>query len=267
MAIITLSKTAGTLAEEIARAAAKELNYSFVDKEVAAALSAEGFSQQDQDAFNEKGLSFWEFFSLKRDRFKYSIKTVVLECAQRDNLVLYGWGAQALLKNIPGVLRVRVYAPHEVRLQRITRQQGCDRATAEKIIGKKDHDSAGFIRSFYNYDWEDSTLYDLMLNTATISVNTGVKLITKTLAADEFTQHESNIAEQLTALTLTHRIQAALDEIPGAGTINFSHEDGNITLTGMTNSQNVIRECEEAVSDIIGNATLTNSIRLLTHQL
>lgn len=267
MAIITLSKTVGTLAEEIARAVAKELNYTFVDKKVAEALSAEGFSQQDQDAFNEKGLSFWEFFSKKRDRFKYTIKSVVLECAQRDNVVLYGWGAQALLKNIPGVLRVRIYAPHEVRLQRIIEQQGCDIATAEKIIGKKDHDSAGFIRSFYNYDWEDSTLYDLMLNTKTISVNTGVELIIKALAKEEFIQHESNIAEQLTALTLTHKVQAALDEIPGAGTVNFSQEDGNVTLTGMTNSKNVISDCEKAVLDIIGGGTLTNSIRLLSNQL
>jgi cytidylate kinase len=264
MTIITISKMAGTYADEIAKKTAKHLNFDFRDKEIADALSEYGFQQQDKDLFNEKGLSFWEFVSQSKSRFQYHVKTVVSEFAQEGNVVIYGWGANVLLRGIPGVLRTRIIAPFEIRLKRIMKQQNCDEKSAERIIRKLDKDSKGFVRSFFQADREEKDLYDIMLNTETLSVDTGVELILAAHSAKEFKVRSSETAEKLADLALTLKVQATLAETPGSETINFILSQGVVELSGFAISAEIRDECAIGVSNITGIKEVNNQIRVVS---
>ena len=262
MAIITISRQMGSLGDEIAKAVADKLNYDYIDKpEIAEALADYGLRVHEK--FDEKGLSFWESFSQQKKRFLYLIKVVLSDFAKKGNVVIYGWGAQVLFKDLPGVLRARIIAPFEVRTRRLVEQKGYDEKNAEKTLRKSDRDSAGFISSFFKYDLEDKDLYDLIINTNTISVGTGVELITNTLNAHEFKVSSQETAEKLTDLWLQHKLEAVLAEFPKVDWANVSVDKGIVDLTGSADSARTIKECERALSKIEGVISVNNRLYVM----
>jgi cytidylate kinase len=82
-----------------------------------------------------------------------------------------------LLKECPGVLHVRITAPFATRVERIVDRLGTDEIDAERLLKQKDRDSSGYIRSFFEADWDEKDLYDLAINTGTISMVTAIELI------------------------------------------------------------------------------------------
>ena len=66
-------------------------------------------------------------------------------------MVILGRGSAFLLQDIPHVLKVRLFAPLEVRLERVMIKNEVDRKTAEWLIEKIDQ-RAG--RIYSNYLWE-----------------------------------------------------------------------------------------------------------------
>jgi len=262
MAIITISRQMGSLGDEIAKAVADKLNYDFIDKpEIAKALADYGLRVHEN--FDEKGLSFWESFSHQKKRLLYLIKVVLSDFAKKGNVVIYGWGAQILFKDLPGVLRDRIIAPFEVRTRRLVEQKGYKERDAEKILRKSDRDSAGFISSFFKYDWEDKDLYDLIINTNTISVDTGVGLIINTLDAHEFKVRSEETTEKLTDLSLQYKLEAVLEEFPKVVWVNVSVDRGIVDLSGSADSAQSIKECEDALSKVEGVVSVNNRLYVM----
>lgn len=261
MAIITISRQMGSLGDEIAKAVADKLNYDYIDKpEIAEALATYGLRVDEK--FDQKGLSFWESFSQQKKRLLYLIKAVVSDLAKKGNVVIYGWGAQLLFKDLPGVIRVRIIAPFEVRTRRLVEQKVYDERNAEKTLRKSDRDSAEYMSSFFKSDLEDKELYDLIINTITISVDTGVGLIINTLEAHEFKVSSEETAEKLTDLSLKHKVEAAVLEIPGLELSNLVVEKGVVNLSGSAKSLAAKEECEKAVSNIKGITKIANQLEL-----
>jgi len=253
MGIITISRQLGSFGDEIAKTVADKLNYDYIDKlEIAEALANYGLRVHEIEKFDEKGLSFWESFSQQKKKFLYLIKAVVSNFAKKGNVVIYGWGAQVLLKDVPGVLRVRITAPCEGRMRRLVEQKGYDERNAEKTLRKSDRDSAGYMSSFFEVNWEDKDLYDVIINTRTISVDTGVGLIINTLGTHEFKVSSEETAEKLADLALTQKVEAALVEISGLYWSNVNVKKGIVNLDGTANSAEAIEECERIVSNIKG---------------
>ena len=69
-------------------------------------------------------------------------------------------------------------------------KDGVDEKQAVRHLRRNDEDSAGFIRSFFNMDWEDSNLYDLVINTQKLSVDTGVNMILESIQSPEIKEGE-----------------------------------------------------------------------------
>lgn len=261
MAIITISRQLGSLSDEIARTVANELSYDYIDKpEIVEALADHGLRVHEK--FDQKGLSFWESFSHQKRKLLYLIKAVLSDFAKKGNVVIYGWGTQVLFDDLPGVLRVRITAPFEVRIKRLVLQKMYDERNAEKTIRKSDRDSAGYISSFFKANLEDKDLYDLIINTRTISVNTAVELIINTLGAHEFKVSFKETAEKLADLALTQKAQAVLLEIPGLRATNLSVEKGAANLSGAARSLAAIEACEKAVSNIKGITKVNNQLEV-----
>jgi cytidylate kinase len=78
--------------------------------------------------------------------------------------VVVGRGAASALINIPGTFHVFVYAS-TARKMAWFRDQFPDRADdAQQELEATDRRRATYIRRFYNQDWNDYRLYQLMLN-------------------------------------------------------------------------------------------------------
>jgi cytidylate kinase len=63
------------------------------------------------------------------------------------------------------VLHVQVIAKFETRVYNIIQREGVKWREAARRVRLADEQRAGYMRRFYNVDWLDSGLYDLVLNT------------------------------------------------------------------------------------------------------
>ena len=264
MAIITISRQIGSLGDEIARSAADKLGYEHIEKsQVAEVLLNYGFPATEVDKYDEKKPSIWQTLSTQKNKFGYLIKAAVCDLAAKDNVVIVGRGAQVILKDIPQVLHVRVIAPYAMRVNRVMKQLGCEEKHARRIIHQSDRDSSGYIRTYFDIDWDDNHLYDLVIKTRTLSMENGVEMLTHALGADEFNTGMQG-DEKLLDQALTFRGMAVLLEVGGVEVANLVVEKGVASLSGLTRSLEAKEECENAILNINGITKVNNKIEVPT---
>ena len=266
MSVITISRQLGSLGTEIAEAVANRLNYQYVDKEkIGRALADCGLPKIEIEKLDEKKPAFWDSWVTDRKKFFHYIQRVILDFAQKNNVVILGRGGQILLKGVPGVLNVRIIAPLDVRIRRIKEQDGVDEMQAVRRLKRNDQDSGGFIRSFFNVDWEDSSLYDLVINTQKLSLDTGMKLILESIQSAEIKEAEKRGEEKLADLVLFQKVESALGGLVGMGSIdmNIHVEEGVVTLEGTITSHVEKENCERAVMSIEGVKRLKNQLSVV----
>ena len=105
------------------------------------------------------------------------VQTVINSLASRGKTVIVGRGGQAILKHKVGVLHVRIVAPLAVRVERIMKSGGLSQEDAQRLIENNDKAMAEYLRRFYNIDWEDPAIYDMVLNTGKMDLNIAARVI------------------------------------------------------------------------------------------
>lgn len=263
MAIITVSRQLGSFGDEMAERVANLLDYEYVNKEkIGEALSLQGLSASQMEKFDERKPSIWDSFSDQRRKFLHAIRAALYDFAGKDNSVIVGRGGQVLLKDLPGTLHVRVMAPYETRLKRIAEREYNDYKKGEQILRSNDRESSGYIKSFFGADWDDQSLYGLVINTKAISVDAGVKTIVETISSNEFQGSFEEAKEKLSDLSVMQKAEAVLIEMPGVEdqVSILKVEKGVVTLTGLANSAEIKEECEKNISKIEGVIRIENDI-------
>ena len=105
------------------------------------------------------------------------VTSVILEYAQQGQAMIVGRGGQMILRGRPGALHVQVIAKFETRVFNIIQREGVKWREAAYRVRQADEQRAGYMRRFYNADWLDSGLYDLVINTDQIPAETAVELV------------------------------------------------------------------------------------------
>lgn len=264
MAIITVSRQRYSWGDEISKKVADDLGYDFIDKEkIGEALALLGLPASQMERFDEKKPSIWDALAIQHEKFSCLMKAVIYDFAAKDDALILGRGAQVLLKNFPGVLHLRIVAPFKVRLKRMMEQDGYDEKNGEKVLRQRDRDSSGYIRAFYNADWNDPDYYDLVINTATLSSGTATEMIMRTIHSAEYRDAPGQRPDKLAALSLQYKAEAVIMELHRGSNIYVSVtnvDDGVITLGGTTDSETVKNECGLAISKIAGVRGVNNHI-------
>lgn len=106
------------------------------------------------------------------------LQSVITDLAAAGNVVIIGRGGQRLLRERPGVLRTRVIAPLEVRVERLVQAEGLDPHEAERRLRQSDQYQAAFFRKFFKTDVQDAMLYDIVINTAKVPFERAAAIIT-----------------------------------------------------------------------------------------
>lgn len=261
MAIITISRQVGSLGDEIARAAADTLGYRYIEKvQISEALSKLGFSLSEIDKYDEKKPSVWQALSMQNDLFAHYIRAAVCELAALKNVVIVGRGGQVILKDIPGTLHIKVIAPYATRVGRLMEQRGYEDNDAKRIIRQKDRDSAGYLNTYFDADWNDSTLYDLVINTRGMTLDESVDLITCAVETDQL-KESPPMSEVLYDLALKHKAKAAILDITGGGEqVHLDVEKGVASLSGFVRSSALKNDCEKIIANIQGIKSVHNHI-------
>ena len=115
-------------------------------------------------------------FISDQNLFNYQAK-VLKELAKRESYICVGRACDYILKDYPRILKVFIYAPEEICIEREAKRQGISLEEARKYVQTNDR----FRKKYYQYHtskkWESPFNYDLCMNTAEISYEESVQLI------------------------------------------------------------------------------------------
>ena len=167
MAVLTLSREHQNGCVEIGRAVADQLRYDFVDRHaIFSCLKAYGEKWGKMaEELHEQPPTLWEKYDRMYQGFIALIESTIFEFAAGNRAVILGRGSAFLLHDIPHVLKVRLYAPLEVRIERRMRQEDEDRTTAKEYIQRSDKSRIAYIKAIYGKKLTRTANYDLIYNT------------------------------------------------------------------------------------------------------
>ena len=197
MPVIAMTREMGSGGREIAEAVATKLGLTMVLHELVEHDLAEHMHVRESAIHNllEGGATLRERWQIGSKRLARYTAEEVLELAARGNVLIRGWGACVVLRDAPQVARIRVCAPLEMRERAVMGRSGLsDLAAARREIERNDAAHKRVLQVAYGVDREDPRLYDLVLNTARVSVETGARLICDLVDSPEFRQTEAALA-------------------------------------------------------------------------
>ena len=197
MRAITISREYGSGGGEIAARLAKRLHWQLIDHEVVVRVARMlQVSEKEAEEHDERveSLASRIFRSLRLvhptmpvtvdiplavdSRAFYEARCQVIEGAvATGQVVIVGRGAQAHLTHRRDVLHVRIIAPLEARLIYVTSREGLDQEAAHARILQKDQEHARYLETFYHRHPGDPHLYDLVLNTGILDLESAVGVI------------------------------------------------------------------------------------------
>jgi cytidylate kinase len=240
MAIVTVSHEMGSGGSEIGTALAERLGYRYVDQDmISQAARQYGVGEEKLSQIDETKPSFVERFDVETRRYITVLQSALLDVAEQDNVIIMGRGGQVLLRGIAHVLRLRVMAPFDMRVKRVMKKMAgqmgetVDVRTTAEMVRRNDQEKFGRMRYLYDVDWSDPALYDVVLNTETLSPDAGVELALGLLRRPELAATES-ARQMVRDRALASRIRTALAAHPETRKyrINVEADRGVVQLEG-----------------------------------
>jgi cytidylate kinase len=92
-------------------------------------------------------------------------------------VVIVGRGGQVLLAGKRDVLHIRVVAPLELRVAYVAHREGLSLEAARLRVQAKDRARTRYMQTQYHCQHEDPHLYDLVIDTAVLDLDSAVDLI------------------------------------------------------------------------------------------
>ena len=196
MAVVTISRQVGCGREEITQILCDLLGYSYFDKSLLVSEAIKlgltedeiiDFSEETYKAQtlierlfspggrvvkstkvrkrDESGIEKSFIRHLNEGDYIDLIHRVIEAAYELGDIVIVGRGGQVILQKKPDVLHVRLIAPLKTRVQHIKEREGWIEAQALQYVLERDRAITEYLYRFFKVQWDDPTLYDLIIDT------------------------------------------------------------------------------------------------------
>jgi cytidylate kinase len=264
MAILTIARKYGSGGREIGQAIAHQLNYDYIDRgRILNDMRGEGKQWEEQAKhFDENYPDLWERYDWSFKGFVALNQSYFLSYASKDKTVIMGRGGNFLLKGIPFVLRVRIIAPIEKRMEKVMEREGVNNENARWLIEKADHEMAGAIYLIYGRDWDNPAEYEMVFDTG---IQTPDEIITTIknglLEKEKFNTEKASKILQLRALAAKIKAEITTDPRYSISVLDVDpKEEGliekGLILRGTTHNQKDIKLIEEIAKKLAGDVPI-----------
>lgn len=270
MALITISRQIASYGDEIAALAAEKLNYQLMDREQIHEL-AEKCDPEFTDACalfeSEIPRSFWEKHFFGSPAYTSLFEALNYEMADQGDAVILGRGSQLVLREVPGILKLRIVAPTEVRVKRIMKQEDLSTDEAWDYVEHYGHLRRNLVQSVFRQDIANWAHYDLVINTADIKVETAAEVIRLAVETMEPVPDEAALKESLARRAMAKHIESAIrKKVTGMMYREIevdSPSPGRIVIKGLVQNSSDIREVERIAAGLEGVTDVDNQVKLL----
>jgi len=266
MPVIALTQEMGSLAKDVSVQLAEELGLELMRHEVIervadrmqVSTSLIGRLRGGKAGFVER---------LTADRRSLALYTAeeLFALADRGNVVLRGWGATCLLRPVPHVVCVRITRSLKKRIDWLmTHLETDDAEFAETEIRRSDEAHAARMHAQFGVSWGDPVLYDLVLNTDRLTVDSCVAQIRALAARPEFAETARSRA-LLANMALAARVKAALKDAAATADIRVTVEadHGRVSLRGIVLDADERAQTEAVTAAVEGVGAVDNQLRLM----
>ena len=186
---VTLSREPGSGGRIVAQKLAERLGFDVFYQEVLHEIANRAeVSKQMLATLDERGLSILEDWisslvydrHLRPDEYLKHLMSVVGTIGKHGRAVIVGRGANFILPP-EHRFRVRITAPQRFRIQNVAREFNLPEDDAKRRIIKTESNRKAFIRKYFNADIADPNNYDLVINTANLSIDNVTDVIAAAL--------------------------------------------------------------------------------------
>jgi len=241
MAIITISRGSFSGGKLLAENLARQLNYRCFDREVLTQrTSIRSIGPDELFAALETPPGIAQS-SLNHRKYLYLalIQSALIDELSKGDVVYHGLAGHLLLQGGLAVVRLRVIAPLECRIRMAQDRMRLSRPEAIAQIKKVDEQRSKWTHYLYGVDWEDPSLYDLVINLQYLTVEQATRVVVAMVKEGAF---EAS-AEQKVSMhdfILASHVRAALarDALTSNLEVEVTSRDGNITIKGTLYEEN-----------------------------
>jgi len=165
MQIICISKEVFSTGDELAKRLAKKLGYECVSRDalvedaikVGISVGKLEMSMIKPNLLNEKLI-------LEKEHYRAFMTSALCEKVLINNIVYHGRTGHLLLPGVAHVLRVRIIADKEYRINQAMQKLNLSWAKAKEYIENVDEDTHKWVKFFYGEDWGSAVHYDIVIN-------------------------------------------------------------------------------------------------------
>ena len=204
MRAITISREYGSGGGEVAQRVAQRLGWQLVDHEIVGRVAQTlGVNESEVEAHDEHVEGFVSRLlrsmqrvdpnltagapvlpvsaEIEQSKYQEALADVVKAAITDGHTVIIGRGSQALLADRRDVLHVRVIAPLPMRIGYVMQREGLSQEEAQRRIQLKDRDRMRYLQQAHNLQSDDPQLYDLVVNSAVLDIDSIAALIVTAL--------------------------------------------------------------------------------------
>ncbi len=239
----------------LAEALGNRLGYRAIDRDqLIQKAAAWGGSQADLRIAIEKPPTL---FGGQSQHTKYVylafIQAALTDEVRTGNVIYHGLAGHLLLGTGPHILRTRIIAPMTFRIAKVQDRLKFNREEAVAYIEKMDEDRRKWTQLLYSVDWEDASLYDVVVNLEQMNIEEACAVICavsqqRSFAATPETQ------KAIDDLALASRVKASLAMNSATSQLEFDvgAEGGSVSIKGDTVRPDQVRKIAGIVQAVPG---------------
>ncbi len=254
MAIVAISRGSYTGGIAVAERLARELGHPCISREVVLdAAEDAGVEERELQSTLEDPPRFWEKTPGRIPAHLNLVRAALLRRAQAGGLVYHGYAGHLLLSGISHVLRVRIIAGTELRIAALMEDYHMSRKEATAHLRKLDIQLIKWTRFLYGVEWQDPSLYDVVLNVDHIDVDGAATTLAQMTRLADF-QPTDESRKAFDDLLLSSSVWAALtkDQRTSSANIRVAADAGAVLITGVAANARVTNAVQEVAERVDG---------------
>jgi cytidylate kinase len=265
MPLIAMNREMGSLGKDVAKGLSQALGLKVQHHEIVDHLANRARVRKSHViSFLEGSQGFIERLTVDEVKLRVLTADEIASAAEgTPGVILRGWGATSLLKDVPHCVRVCVSASRRQRVQRMMKRlQLEDEIAAERIVDQNDESAQAVMRRHFHVDTRDINEYDVGFNTDRMSAEQCIDKILDMVKSPQFEETDASHAK-LRDVAITHHVRAALRTHASTSHcwVKVSVNHGRIVLEGVVDSADQRSACGDIAGRIKGVMDVQNRLR------
>ncbi|HEY5896580.1 MAG TPA: cytidylate kinase family protein [Burkholderiales bacterium] len=265
MPLIAMNREMGSLGKDVARGLSQALGLKVQHHEIIDHLANRARIRKSHViSFLEGTQGFFERLTVDEVKLRVLTADEILSAAENnEGIILRGWGATSLLKEVPHAVRVCVSASRRERVKRMMKRLDLpDEPGAARIVDQNDESAQAVMRRHFHIDVRDINEYDVGFNTDRMSAEQCVDKVLAMVKSPQFAETEHSRAKLRDVATM-HHVRAALRTHAATSHcwVKVSVDAGHVILEGIVDNTDQRAACGEIASRIKGVKDIENRLR------